>query len=299
MLDIPILKTRYAADAWGKRLGVSPLAWHEAAPLLQVELPFRLSNMNMAGRTHGGILASFLHDAAKLLVWGQAESEDAALPQTLDFQISYLASGRREALSARAALSRRTREFSFVHVEAINAAGECIARAQALFRNAPTGSAVMHPNQPQDPFTALPQPSEAALTRFGPMVKALSQATGRVHPGCTTEWMGDGLCRMRQDDIPDHQDWNGQISPGQILTLLDNTGSAAACSLADDLGMTVTLSIQTAFCEPAAGEALVAHATSLRREDGLTHILVQIFGSQSLRLKAFGTMAYLVRPSKR
>lgn len=299
MLDIPVLKTRYAADAWGERLGAAPLAWHDAAPLLEVELPFRPSNMNMAGRTHGGMLASFLHDAAKLLVWGQAESEDAALPQTLDFQIAYLAGGGREGLSARATLSRRTREFSFVHVEAINAAGECIARAQVLFRNAPTDSAVTHPNQPQDPFTALAQPSEAALTRFGPMVKLFNQAMGRAHPGCTTEWMGDGLCRMRQDDIPEHRDWNGQISPGQILTLLDNTGGGAGCSLADDLGMAVTLSIQTAFCEPAAGEALVAHATSLRREDGLTHNLVQIFGAESLRLKAFGTMTHLVRPSKR
>lgn len=43
----------------------------------------------------------------------------------------------------------------------------------------------------------------------------------------------------------------------------------------------------------------MAHAQSLRREDGLTHNLVQIFGADSLRLKAFGTMTHLVRPAKR
>jgi acyl-coenzyme A thioesterase PaaI-like protein len=111
--------------------------------------------------------------------------------------------------------------------------------------------------------------------------------------------MGDGLCLMRQEIIPEQDDWSGQVAPGQILTLFDNTGGGAGCSLAADLGMAVTLSIQIAFCEPAAGDALVAHAQSLRREDGLTHNLVQIFGADSLRLKAFGTMTHLVRPAKR
>lgn len=299
MLETSLIQQRYGADAWGQRLGVEPVAWETPGTRLRVELPYRPTNMNMTGRTHGGILASFLHDAAKLLVFGQADSENAALPQTLDFQIAYLAAGGRETLTAVAELSRRTREFSFVFVEARNAAGEGIARAQVLLRNAPTGAAVTHPNQPQDPFTALLAPSDTALARFAPMVKLFNQAMGRAHPGCSTEWMGDGLCLMRQTDIPEHQDWAGQIAPGQILTLLDNTGGGAGCSLASDLGMAVTLSIQTAFCEPAAGEALAAHAASLRREDGLTHNLVQIFGADSLRLKAFGTMTHLVRPSKR
>ncbi|MGB5235502.1 MAG: acyl-CoA thioesterase domain-containing protein [Candidatus Macondimonas sp.] len=299
MLTVETLKARYTNDRWGTRLGVEPLAWRESPRALEVSLPYRVGNMNMSGRTHGGMLASFLHDAAKLLVWGQSEQATDPLPQTLDFQISYLTGGGREALTAVAELSRRTREFSFAAVEARNEAGTAIARAHVVFRNAPSGAAVSHPNQPEGALPALPQPSDAATSRFAPMVKLFNQAMGRAHPGCITEWMGDGLCLMRQEIIPEQDDWAGQVAPGQILTLLDNTGGGAGCSLATDLGMAVTLSIQTAFCEPAAGEALVAHAQSLRREDGLTHNLVQIFGADSLRLKAFGTMTHLVRPAKR
>jgi uncharacterized protein (TIGR00369 family) len=299
MLTVETLKTRYANDSWGTRLGVDPVIWREATRALEVRLPYRGGNMNIAGRTHGGMLASFLHDAAKLLVWGQSERDTDPLPQTLDFQISYLAGGGRETLTALAELSRRTREFSFVAVEARNEAGTAIARAQVVFRNSPSGAAISHPNQPEGALPALPRPSEAATGHFAPMVKLFNQAMGRAHPGCSTEWMGDGLCLMRQESIPEQNDWAGQISPGQILTLLDNTGGGAGCSLATDLGMAVTLSIQAAFCEAAAGEALVAHAQSLRREDGLTHNLVQIFGAESLRLKAFATMTHLVRPGKR
>lgn len=243
MLEISLIERRYGADAWGHRLGVQPVAWETPGTRLRVELPYRPTNMNMTGRTHGGILASFLHDAAKLLVAGQSDSESAALPQTLDFQIAYLAAGGRETLTAVAELSRRTR----------SSASCSSRRAMRPVRAspAPRSCSATRPPAPPSPIPISRRTRSrrclrrrTALARFAPMVKLFNQAMGRAHPGCSTEWMGDGLCLMRQADIPDHRDWNGEIAPGQILTLLDNTGGGAGCSLASDLGMAVTLGIR-------------------------------------------------------
>ena len=67
-------------------------------------------------------------------------------------------------------------------------------------------------------------------------------------------------------------------------------------SLAEEMGMAVTLTIQSTFCEPAVGENLIGVSKAFYREEGITHNDVKIYGENSRRLKMFGTMTHLARP---
>ncbi|HJO36383.1 MAG TPA: hotdog fold thioesterase [Gammaproteobacteria bacterium] len=296
MLTPEDLNERYAGDAWGRALGASVTATSEAqTPALEMTLPFRAQNMNPGGRTHGGKIATYLVDAGRLLAHGllAPAGREARL---LDFQVSYLKGGGRETLIAHARVVRQTREFLFVHCHVDNAEGEQIARSALLFRCLPLdGDApITHHNEPAEalPLRTLDEMREP---RMKMMVDMFNRAMSRLHPGAEVTFMGDGQAQMVQQDVADHYDSDGNIAAGQMLMLLDNTGGSSGASLAQEFGMAVTLTIQAAFIEPARGEALVANSRTCRREGGLTHNEVHIYGAQSRRLKVFGSMTHLVR----
>lgn len=296
MLTPEHLNERYAGDAWGRGLGASVTdTTNGDTPALEMALPFRAENMNPGGRTHGGKIATYLVDAGRLLAHGLlAPMERQA--RLLDFQVSYLKGGGRETLIAHARVVRQTREFLFVHSHVDNAEGEQIARSALLFRCLPLGedAPVTHHNEQAEP-PLLRTLDEMREPRMKMMVDMFNRAMSRLHPGAEVTFMGAGQAQMVQQDIPEHYDSDGNIAAGQMLMLLDNTGGSSGASLAQEFGMAVTLTIQAAFVEPARGEALVANSHTCRREQGLTHNEVHIYGVQSRRLKVFGTMTHLVR----
>jgi len=284
-------------DQYAQRLGIQVAALD--GDELMLALPFLATNMNMGGRLHGGVIASVLVHAARLLVQAQLSKSVDQTVQLVDFQIAYLKGGEREAMTARAKLKKRTREFAFVQSEMINSAGEVLATTETLFRlYAPLAAepALQYNVPAQVPIHS---PEAMVGSRFQSIVNLFNRMIGQQFPGCQVTQMGEGSCQMTQQDLPHQYDFDGNISPGQILTFYDNLGGGSASSLGREFGMAVTLTIQASFCEPAAGEMLVGNGRVFRREQGMSHNEIQIYGAQSGRLKVFGTMTHLLRPPRK
>ncbi|MDY6942954.1 MAG: PaaI family thioesterase [Pseudomonadota bacterium] len=268
---------------------------------LTLTVPFKASNMNMGGRTHGGKIATFLVDAAKLLVHAHTAQAPEKTSQLLDFQVSYLKGGGRETLTAQARITRRTQEFIFVSSVVVNSEQEPIAQANVVFRHYDADAAESpthhnHPTLEQPPFQL---PGSLEDSPHKNIVKLFNQAMKQAHPGSAVDYMAPGICRMVQADYPEQYDFQGNISAGQLLTFFDNVGGGSGSSLASEFGLAVTLTIQAAFCEPVAGEDVIGYSQAFRREQGLSHNQIHLYGADSGRLKAFGTMTHLVRPPRR
>lgn len=294
------LQEIYLNDRWGKRLGVE--ISEVTADKIRLHLPFKQQNMNLGGRMHGGVLASLLVDSAKLLAQSHCLTTPSLNWRVIDFQINYLRAGGPEALEAVAKITRRTREFLFCRCEIHSLQStEPLAVADVLVR-------IYDPNLIPNPTTHQQQAFEPDLLTAQSVaenapnknvVDLFNQMMSKLYPGTLVHYMDDGHAEMIQEDFPEQYDFQDNIAAGQLLLFFDNVSGCSGGSLAEEMGIAVTLTIQATFCEAARNERLIGISKAYRREDGLTHNDVKIIGSESRRLKMFGTMTHLARPFKK
>ena len=289
----------YAADKWGKRLGIQ-VGELTAENSLRLELPFRQENMNLGGRMHGGVIASLLVDSAKLLAHSFCIETPGLDWRVIDFQINYLKAGLAEELSSTAKVTKRTREFLFCRCEVLNPRGEVLAIADVLVRiySPSTVPVPTTHQQSRNLDNTLVAQDIADNAPNKNMIDMFNQMMGNLYPGCVVHYMADGHAEMIQNDFEEQYDFQGNIALGQMLLFFDNVSGCSGGSLAEDMGIAVTLTIQATFCEPAAQENLIGFSNAYYREDGMTHNDVKIFGADSKRIKMFGTMTHLARPYK-
>lgn len=294
------LQALYLNDQWGQRLGI---AIREVSPsVLRLHLPFKQQNMNLGGRMHGGVLASLLVDSAKLLAQSLCLSAPNLEWRLLDFQINYLRAGGPEDLDAVATVTRRTREFLFCRCEIHNQQSpEPLAVADVLIRLYDPANIPAPTTHQQQAFAAelLTAPSIADKAPNKPLVDMFNQMMGKLYPGTLVHYMNEGHAEMTQADFPEQYDFQNNIAAGQLLLFFDNVSGCSGGSLAEEMGIAVTLTIQATFCEAARNEKLIGISKAYCREDGLTHNDVKIIGSDSKRIKMFGTMTHLARPFKK
>lgn len=290
----------YGKDKWGQRLGIEicELIQDES---IQLVLPFRQTNMNLGGRMHGGVIASLLVDSAKLLAHASCIDKAGLSWRVIDFQVNYLKAGGPEPLTAVAHVTKRTREFLFCRCEVLNSGNEVLAISNVLIRIYSPGN-ILPPTVHQQTQTlsnrltaqeiADAAPNKSLITMFNQMMEPL-------YPGSVVHYMLDGHAEMIQHNFADQYDFQGNIALGQLLLFFDNVSGCSGGSLAEEMGIAVTLTIQSTFCEPSSGENLIGISNTFYREDGMTHNDVKIFGETSQRLKMFGTMTHLARPFKK
>jgi len=128
------LVAHYAQDGWARFLGVELNRDSDNAPA-QLRLAYdpRLLNAD-GGVVHGGILASLLHDAARLEIaaaLAPGHALDALRP--LDGQIVYLRPARETDVIASARLLRLGRTLAFATAEVRDAQGNLVAQGQWVF----------------------------------------------------------------------------------------------------------------------------------------------------------------------
>ncbi|PCJ18672.1 MAG: hypothetical protein COB04_06615 [Gammaproteobacteria bacterium] len=294
------LQEIYSNDRWGARLGIEI---SDISPeSIRLHLPFQQQNMNLGGRMHGGVLASVLVDAAKLLAQSQCLNNAPLNWRVIDYQINYLRAGGPEALEATATVTRRTREFLFCRCEIHTLQDSSpLAVADVLIRIYDPASIPPTTRHQQQPYQGelLTDQSIAENAPNKNMVDMFNQMMSQLYPGSTVYYMEDGHAEMIQDDFPDQYDFQDNISAGQLLLFFDNVSGCSGGSLADGMGIAVTLTIQATFCESARNEKLIGISKVYQREDGLTHNDVKIIGAESKQLKMFGTMTHLARPFKK
>jgi uncharacterized protein (TIGR00369 family) len=93
---------------------------------------------------------------------------------------------------------------------------------------------------------------------------------------------------------PDNADADGRVHEGAVAALLDTAGAMASWSIVglDFRYKASTVAIHASFHAPAAGEAVVAHARTLRRanESFLNTVTVSAGG----RTIATGSVTYRI-----
>lgn len=294
------LQDLYLNDQWGKRLGIE--ISDVTSENIRLHLPFKQQNMNLGGRMHGGVLASLLVDSAKLLAQSHCLTNPGLDWRLIDFQINYLKAGGPEALEAVAKVTRRTREFLFCRCEIRNLQStEPLATSDVLIRIYDP-SLIPSPTTHQQGVFEPKLLTAQSIAENAPnknIVDLFNQMMEKLYPGSLVHYMNDGHAEMIQGDFPEQYDYQGNIAAGQLLLFFDNVSGCSGGSLAEEMGIAVTLTIQATFCEPARNEQLIGISKAYRREDGLTHNDVKIIGSESKRLKMFGTMTHLARPFKK
>jgi uncharacterized protein (TIGR00369 family) len=106
--------------------------------------------------------------------------------------------------------------------------------------------------------------------------------------------MRDGTARVDMPWAPDNADADGRVHEGAVAALLDTAGAMASWSIVglDFRYKASTVAIHASFHAPAAGEAVVAHARTLRRanESFLNTVTVSAGG----RTIATGSVTYRI-----
>lgn len=275
----------YRDNRWADRLGIElKTASPEAVTLF---LQYDERNLNAPGGVvHGGVIGTLIHDAGHLLTHLHFPEVPSERVLALDIQVNYIAGAKETDLVARANLIRTTRALAFIDVEVDNPNGDCVARAHTLFRIAPEAETIEELDSA--PLRTLATDSPLGLNQIGEMIK---DNVARHAEGLTVLGLDGGRVRFRLDDLDSNRDQNQRIARGVQLLLLDDAG--VFCSFAHvQGGRAATVDLKVNFCDHLAGEAVIGFGHCLKKQSQAITNQVVLFGADSGRLGAIGTMTF-------
>jgi len=277
------LTAAYAQDGWARFLGIA-LDPRDPARRLRLAYDTRLLNAD-GGVIHGGILATLLLDAARIetaAAWGSAGDLGSVRP--LDGQIVYLRPAREGDVIASAQLLRAGRTLAFASSEIRDAQGQLVAQGQWVFAHAAEDAPEAAPEAP-----ALTQVwnGEADAGRMGVLLEANMK---KRLPGLSLRQMGPGRCVIEVADIADMRDAGGALAGGALLLACDNVGVFAGFGLNARITRMSTAALKLSFVAPARDEPLIVVGRSLGKAGPLISNQSLVYGRDSGRLYAFGTV---------
>jgi len=275
-----------AARSWDDFLGVTRPGGSAPGELL---LPWRERHLNAPGAViHGGIIATLLHDSALDLACSRAGVPSDALRAT-DCQISFLRAARETDLYAGASMLRLGREFSFVDSTVVDDAGRTIAAARWVLTSHGADAPVEALADPD--ALARGAPGGAGLGRLG---DGFNRNMDDRVPGLRLEALSPGRSTMVVPDMPHLRDAAGQLAPGILLLAADNSAVFSCFELVVSPRRASTVELALTLCEPVSGEDARVLGDSTCRRGDLVHDSCAITGARSGRLKAFGTVSFIV-----
>lgn len=275
-----------SGSSWSEFLGIRN---RDGAPGGGLVLPYRERHLNAPEAViHGGIIATLLHDSAlQVARAGYTGSGPEAL-RAIDCQVGFLRAARETSLDARARVLRQGREFSFVDARVHDEAGEIVAAGRWIF----SSHGEPGPAEPVETAgAAVPAPAGVGQARRAAWFNANMDA--RV-PGVRLDRLAPGYASLTVADRAHLGDGAGNLAPGILLLAADNSAVFSGIELADGLRRAATVSLALTLCEPVCGEAARVVGNSTHRRGDLVHNRCTITGAVSGRLKAYGTVSYLV-----
>ena len=276
---------QYRAQGWSRHLRVNASTTQGQSPALF--LPYNERNLNAdGGVVHGGVIATLLHDAALLAALPLAQTPEKT--HVVDIQVSYLRAARGVDLTATARVERCGRTFSFLRAEACDPEGRKVATAEVVCAMAD----VAHDAEvlPGMPTLAALKGEAVARHAFGEMMNA---NLAKRLPGMTVSVLEAGKCVLEVAEEDWFQGRQGFLSPGVQLLAADNVGVFASFALVKQPGKASTVDLKMTFCQPLGDEPAVAIGESVSRKGPLVFNRHWVFGAESGRLGAFGTMTFL------
>ena len=277
------LTAAYAQDGWARFLGIE-LDPRDPAGRLRLAYDTRLLNAD-GGVIHGGILATLLLDAARIETASTWEpGMDLTSIRPLDGQIVYLRPAREGEVTASAQLLRAGRTLAFAVSEIRDAQGQLVAQGQWAFAHA--GGEVPE-TVPEAPQLSQLWNGEADTGRMGGLLEANMK---KRLPGLSLRQMGLGQCVIEVADIADMRDGSGALAAGAQLLACDNVGVFAGFGLNARITRMSTAALKLSFIAPPRDEPLIVVGRSLGKSGPLISNQSLVYGRDSARLYAFGTV---------
>lgn len=277
---------RFAAVPYHAHLGMVVDALDEQS--VRLRIPFAESNANPGNALHGGVYASAIEAAAALLARG-VEPDPALESRALDLTVSYLAAAIGTDVVAEGRLLRRGKELAFVEVAVRDATGKELARGLVTLRVAtPAPADLVLDDVPASDLVPGEVPKLARAIEKGPFMAARGMRITLMH---------GGRCIVEMPFRDANADARGAVHAGAIAALLDTAGAMASWSVTGvDLRYKAsTPAIHASFHAAAPrGEGVVAHARTLSRADESFLNAVTVYGAESGRAIATGSVTYRI-----
>jgi uncharacterized protein (TIGR00369 family) len=124
-------------------------AWFEHSPFIrqlgmqlvsmepdevEVELPFKEELATAGDVVHGGAISALLDTAAALAAWSGHDISAGTRWGTVGISVSFLSSGRGQALRAKARVTKRGKSVCFCQVDVSDESGAAVATALVTYR---------------------------------------------------------------------------------------------------------------------------------------------------------------------
>jgi len=284
------LRQRFETVPFHATLGLRVEAIDTDRVLLRV--PFKDEIANPGRALHGGVAASAIDIAGALAAWSGVEGAGALEAGTIDLSVDYLAAAIGEDIVATAEVLRRGKELVYSDVDVRNDAGKRIARGLVTYRLF-DHAAVPAARDRQLSVAPEPLPQSGELI---PGAEAFVSLGLIAHLGITVSHAHAGVAVLGLPAAGAHDDAAGATHEGALAALIDTAGALASWSI---VGLNMrhkasTAGIHVSYHAPARGEAVVAQARTLRRNNEIFLNAVTVSGRTSGRIIAAGTVTYRI-----
>lgn len=267
----------------------------------RLRLPFQVLNSNPGDGLHGGVIATLIELAGAAAASTTVDPGTRVDATTLDLAVSYLSAAVGEEIVADARVLRRGKEIVFSAVDVAAESGKAIATGLVTGRIVAAGDLARFPD-PDAPHwrrEASDSLSPAGAVASNPMADAMVHVPYINSLGIAIESMGDAGAELSMAFKEELADAGGAIHNGALTSLVDTAGAMAAWSLIDLSTLTSvpkasTVSIDVSFVGAAVGEGLAARAFNLRQNREIFFNAVEVYGADSRRLVAHGSVVYRI-----
>jgi uncharacterized protein (TIGR00369 family) len=258
-----------------------------------VSLPFNERNCNPGGALHGGVYASMINIAGVIAALGGRKPGGDLATGTLDLSVAYLAAAIGEAISAEAEVLRRGKEITYCEIDVRSASRRSVARgllthrAVDLRKNPPKAEREQAPTQPPDPEQDLEAPRIARALVSTPFIASLG--TEILH-------MKGGESLLEIPGKAENLDHDGCLHEGALAAFLDTAGAMAAWSITgfQPTYKASTVGIHVNYHAALRAEPVTARARVQSRNQEIFLCTVTLYGKQSRRIAATGSVTYRI-----
>jgi len=284
------LRQRFEGVPYHASLGVRVEAVE--ADRVRIRVPFTDAIANPGRALHGGVAASAVDIAGALAAWSGVDARRALESGTLDLSVDYLAAAIGEDIIATAEVLRRGKELVYSDVDVRNDAGKRIARGLVTYRLF-DHTAVPAARERQLRVRPEPLPTQPELILGADAFVSLGFI---AHLGITVSHAHGGAAVLGMAAKTAHDDADGATHEGALAALIDTTGALASWSI---VGLNMrhkasTVGIHVNYHAAARGEAVVAHARTLRRNNEIFLNTVTVSGRDSGAIVATGSVTYRI-----
>ena len=286
-----VVSARFGFDPFCVALGVRVEAIDSAR--VRICIPFKEEIANPGNALHGGVMASAIDIAGSCAAVAAVGDKPGLDASVLDLSVSYLAAAIGEDIVASAEVLRRGKEITYSAVDVRTDAGKRIAAGLVTHRAFDLDSVAAARARQLSAATQPEQPPTMQMIRGADMFVSFGFI---ARLGIGVEHAHDGEAVLQLPFKAENADANGGVHEGAVAALIDTTGALASWSIVG-LNMSYkasTVAMHVNYHAPALGEDLLAHATTLRRNNEIFLNQVTVRTRGSGKTIATGSVTYRI-----